>query len=190
MNKERKESLEMTPRFTMNTNPYQENRGKRWSSEEDMYLLQQISYMNYTDIGKHLRRSENAVVSRLKKLAFHMIQNGEDASVVQANLRLTNEDIEQINNECFIYPKKSIGKFITTTKKSVKKGYFATQQQSQEVQLLLEIRSMLRKLLYQPHETEIRSPKKDTYPPGMRIHDLDIGDLERKSEEFAKMRQV
>jgi hypothetical protein len=131
---------------------YQENRGKRWSSEEDMYLLQQINFLSCVDIGKHLKRSENAVVSRLKKLAFHMIQNGDDPVLVQNNLKLTNEDMEQINNEFFVYPRKNTGKFITTIKSpQQKKGYFQTNPSppKQEIQLLLEIRQMLKKLLNQ-----------------------------------------
>jgi len=186
---------EMTPRFSTSSTVYQENRGKRWTSEEDMYLLQQITFMSYLDIGKHLRRSENAVLSRLKKLAFHMIQNGEDPNIVQNNLRLSKEDIEQINNECFIYNKKSNGKFITSTKKPLKKGYFNSPQQSQEIQLLLEIRGMLRKLLHQSNDGEHglrRSPKKNNDTcvgegTRMKIYDLNIEDLEKRSEEFAKM---
>lgn len=181
-----------TPRRNMNETPHQENRGKRWSSEEDMYLLQQISFLSHTDIGRHLRRSENAVVSRLKKLAFHMIQNGEDPIIVQNNLHLKDEDIQQISNECFIYPKKTNGKFIISTKKSLKKGYFSPQQ-SQEVQLLLEIRTMLRKLLHISNDQEgsIRSPKRNdlSHEPRqapIRISELNIEDLERRSEEFAK----
>jgi hypothetical protein len=170
-------------------NENQENRGKRWSSEEDMYLLQQVSFLSHLDIGRHLRRSENAVVSRLKKLAFHMIQNGEDLDVVQNNLHLKDEDIQQISNECFIYPKKTNGKFIIASKKTIKKGYFAPQQ-SQEIQLLLEIRTMLRKLLYISHEQHgaTRSPKRemDRSQSAIRISDLNIEDLEKRSEEFAK----
>lgn len=175
-----------------NENQHQENRGKRWSSEEDMYLLQQVSFLSHLDIGRHLRRSENAVVSRLKKLAFHMMQNGEDPDVVQTNLHLKDEDIQQISNECFIYTKKANGKFITTTKKPIKKGYF-TPEQPQEIQLLLEIRTMLRKLLHLSHEKEgsNRSPKRDIIgmdrrQAAIRISDLNIEDLEKRSEEFAK----
>ena len=186
MNKERDFS-ENTQRFTSN-NTYQENRGKRWSSEEDMYLLQQIAFMSYSDIGKHLKRSENAVLSRLKKLAFHMIQNGEEPQVVQTNLKLSDEDIEQIRNECFIYPKKINNKFITSVKKPVKKGYFTPQQQNQEIQLLLEIRSMLRKLLYQGQQHESQSPRISyrSSTKSMKIHELNIEDLEKRSEEFAR----
>lgn len=181
-----------TPRRNMNESSHQENRGKRWSSEEDMYLLQQVSFLSHSDIGRHLRRSENAVVSRLKKLAFHMLQNGEDPIVVQNNLHLKDEDIQQISNECFIYPKKTNGKFIISTKKSLKKGYFSPQQ-SQEVQLLLEIRTMLRKLLHISNDQEgsIRSPKRndgkgEPRQAPIRISELNIEDLERRSEEFAK----
>ena len=175
---------------------FQENRGKRWTTDEDMYLLHQISFLSYVEIGRHLRRSENAVLSRLKKLAFHMIQNGEDPIIVQNNLRLSNEDMEQINNECFIYPRKTPGKFITNTKKPVKKGYFNTQQ-SQEMQILLEIRSMLRKLLSQDNSNTTSS--KYDHPPvsnnvnwngintGTRFYDLNLDELEKRSEEFAKM---
>ena len=179
-----------TPRPRGGENSYQENRGKRWSSEEDMYLLQQVSYLSHSDIGRHLRRSENAVISRLKKLAFHMLQNGEDPSVVQNNLHLKDEDIEQISNEFFIYPKKPTNKFIVTTKKPVKKGYFAAQQ-TQEVQLLLEIRTMLKKLLHQSNNEhqECRSPKRETSrQDAIRISDLNIEDLERRSEEFANLK--
>ncbi len=183
-----------TPRHRGVENSYQENRGKRWSSEEDMYLLQQVSYLSHSDIGRHLRRSENAVVSRLKKLAFHMLQNGEDPSVVQNNLHLKDEDIQQISNEFFIYPKKTNNKFIIPAKKPVKKGYFAPQQ-SPEVQLLLEIRTMLRKLLHQSNEQqEGRSPKRQetimngTRQVAIRISDLNIEDLERRSEEFANLK--
>jgi hypothetical protein len=189
----RKDSLERISDQRFNQNPFQENRGKRWSSEEDMYLLQQISFLSHNEIGKHLRRSENAVVSRLKKLAFHMIQNGEDPSVVQDNLKLSNEDIEQINNECFIYPRKSTGKFITTSKKQIKKGYFPTQQQTQELQLLLEIRSMLRKLLHQSYDTEnlLRSTAKMEHTQSEnKLYDFNMEDLEKRSEEFAKMKQI
>jgi hypothetical protein len=183
-----------TPRHRGVENTYQENRGKRWSSEEDMYLLQQVSYLSHSDIGRHLRRSENAVISRLKKLAFHMLQNGEDPVVVQNNLHLKDEDIQQISNEFFIYPKKTNNKFIITTKKPIKKGYFAAQQ-SPEVQLLLEIRTMLRKLLHQSndHQQEGRSLKRETLTNGarqaaIRISDLNIEDLERRSEEFANLK--
>lgn len=182
-------SRDATPRYN-SSGVYQENRGKRWTTEEDMYLLQQVNFLSYADIGRHLRRSENAVVSRLKKLAFHMIQNGEDPVVVQNNLRLSNEDIEQINNECFIYPKKNNSKFITTTKKSLKKGYFNTPQQSQEIQLLMEIRGMLRKLLQQTHDnvhSSVRNINKNTNQNALRIYDFNMEDLEKRSEEFAKM---
>ena len=180
------------PSRIFNENQNQENRGKRWSSEEDMYLLQQVSFLSHLDIGRHLRRSENAVISRLKKLAYHMMQNGEDPDVVQNNLHLKDEDIQQISNECFIYTKKTNGKFITTTKKPIKKGYF-TPEQPQEIQLLLEIRTMLRKLLHISHEREasIRSPKRDISGMDRRqaaisISDLNIEELEKRSEEFAK----
>jgi len=180
------------PSRIFNENQHQENRGKRWSSEEDMYLLQQVSFLSHLDIGRHLRRSENAVISRLKKLAYHMMQNGEDPDVVQNNLHLKDEDIQQISNECFIYTKKTNGKFITTTKKPIKKGYF-TPEQPQEIQLLLEIRTMLRKLLHISHEKEAsnKSPKRDIIgidrrQAAIRISDLNIEDLEKRSEEFAK----
>ena len=173
------------------SNSFQENRGKRWTSEEDMYLLQQISFLSQMDIGKHLRRSENAVVSRLKKLAFNMIQNGEDPVVVQNNLKLSKEDIEQINNECFIYPRRSTSKFITTTKKTLKKGYFESQP-SQEMQLLLEIRNMMRKILYQtqnfPPVQIYRGPRNEQTQ--IRISDLNMEELEKHSEEFAKTNEV
>jgi hypothetical protein len=181
-------SRELTPRFSNPSNVFQENRGKRWTSDEDMYLLQQITFLSHLDIGKHLKRSENAVVSRLKKLAFHMIQNGEDPLVVQNNLRLSKEDIEQINNECFIYTKKTGGKFITPVKKQIKRGYFHTAQQSQEIQLLLEIRGMLRKLLHHSQDIDQssnRNVKKDIHCENSKLYDLNLDDLEKKSEEFA-----
>jgi hypothetical protein len=162
---------------------YQDNRGKRWSPDEDMYLLQQIPFMSPSDIGKHLKRSENAVMSRLKKLAFHMVQNGDDPEVVKNNLKLTDQDMDQINNECFIYTRKTSpkpGKFINTIKKTNKKGYFATTEQTQELQLLLEIRSMLRRLL---HQSDVKSPRVDL----VKVSEIDLEDLERKSEEFAKL---
>ena len=160
------------------SNTSQENRGKRWSTEEDFYLLQQVQYLSNIDIGKHLRRSENAVYSRLKKLAFHMIQNGEDPVVVQDNLKLSDDDMDQINNECFMFSRKNQpNKFITTVKRPNKKGYFLNQQQSQEIQLLMEIRSMLRRLL---HLSDMKSPKNE-----LNISEINIEDLQRKSEEFA-----
>jgi hypothetical protein len=197
MNKEKsKDSLDkFDQRHSENKyipNSYQENRGKRWSSEEDMYLLQQVSFMTHTDIGKHLRRSENAVGSRLKKLAFHMIQNGEDPLVVQNNLKLSSEDIEQINNECFIYTRKNTGKFITSVKKpGVKKGYFASQP-SQEMQVLLEIRTMIRKMLYffQGQQETPRNRSSKEISSSIRITDLNMEDLEKHSEEFAKSIQI
>jgi hypothetical protein len=178
-----------TPRHRAGENSYQENRGKRWSSEEDMYLLQQVSYLSHSDIGRHLRRSENAVVSRLKKLAFHMLQNGDEPSVIQNNLHLKDEDIQQICNEFMIYPKKTNNKFIVPAKKPLKKGYFAAQQ-SPEVLLLLEIRTMLRKLLHQSNELhENRSPKREMgRQAAIRISDLNIEDLEKRSEEFANLK--
>jgi hypothetical protein len=173
---------------------YQENRGKRWSHEEDMYLVQQINYLSHADIGKHLRRSENAIISRLKKLAFHMMQNGEDQNSVQIKLRLSDDDIESINNEFFIYPRKSItSKFITSVKKPSKKGYFSPPQYTQEIQLLLEIRSMLRKLLSIHHQdppSEYPSYRSHSNPnpdKQIRIYDLNLDELEKRSEEFAKL---
>jgi len=176
-------------------NSYQENRGKRWTSEEDKYLIQQIEFMDCSEIGKHLKRSENGVISRLKKLAFHMIQAGEDPSTVQTNLKLSDEDMEQINNDFFIYPRKSVGKFITTIKPpQPKKGYFQTIQPApkQEIQLLLEIKSMLKKLLSQQSYTPMscRSPlkdKSDAKQVGLTILEINLDELEKRSEEFAKM---
>ena len=171
---------------------YQENRGKRWSPEEDMYLIQQVNYLSHVDIGKHLRRSENAIISRLKKLAFHMMQNGEEPTSVQSKLRLSDDDMESINQEFFIYPRKSItNKFITSIKKPTRKGYFSAPQFTQEMQLLLEIRSMLRKLLSIHHQdppSEYRN--QNVYPnpdKPIRIYDLNLEELEKRSEEFAKL---
>jgi hypothetical protein len=166
----------------------QENRGKRWTLEEDTFLLQQINFLSHYDIGRHLKRSENAVLSRLRKLAFHMIQNGEDPLIVQQNLKLSDEDISQINNECFIYSKKlQSSKFISSTKKIPKKGYFTNTQQSQEIQLLLEIRNMLRRLLLQ--NDPIKSPRCTTTEgkSNIRVSEINFEDFERKSEEFAKI---
>ena len=183
-------------------NSYQENRGKRWTSEEDKYLLQQIGFMECAEIGRHLKRSENGVISRLKKLAFHMIQSGEEPAVVQANLKLSDEDMEQINNEFFIYPRKAMGKFITTIKSpQSKKGYFQTIQSpapKQEIQLLLEIRGMLKKLISQTNDhtpISYRSPSKEksdkpfeSMKQGVvRVFDINLDELEKTSEEFAKM---
>lgn len=175
----------------------QDNRGKRWTSEEDKYLLQQIGFMQCSEIGRHLKRSENGVTSRLKKLAFHMIQSGEEPSVVQANLKLSDEDMEQINNEFFIYPRKAMGKFITTIKPlQPKKGYFQAVQSSpkQEIQLLLEIRGMLKKLLSQNNEyttpVSYMSPNKEKLnnkQNTFRVFDINLDELEKTSEEFAKM---
>jgi len=194
--------IQRSPNRIMNSY-HQENRGKRWSSEEDRYLLQQIEYMEPSEIGKHLKRSENGVISRLKKLAFHMIQGGEDPSVVQANLKLSDEDMEHINNEFFIYPKKNTSKFITNVKSpQPKKGYFQNipNPPKQEVQLLLEIRSMLKKLLSQQNQVytplSCRSPAKETKLNGgvplhgqgtIRVFDINVEELEKRSEEFAKM---
>ena len=175
----------------MNNGISQENRGKRWSPEEDMFLLQQINFLSHYDIGRHLKRSENAVLSRLKKLAFHMIQNGEDPSTVQENLKLSDDDINQINNECFMFSKKlQSGKFISSVKKTQKKGYFTNSQQSQEVQLLLEIRNMLRRLLLQ--NDPVKSPRSLTKndpegKPNIRVSEINFDEFERKSEEFAKV---
>jgi hypothetical protein len=176
---------------------YQENRGKRWSPEEDMYLIQQVNYLSHSDIGKHLRRSENAIISRLKKLAFHMIQNGEDQNNVQLKLRLSEEDMESINNEFFLFPRKPIAnKFITSIKKPSKKGYFSPPQYTQEIQLLLEIRSMLRKLLSIHHQDppseypSYRSNLNQNPDKQIRIYDLNLDELEKRSEEFAKLSQV
>jgi hypothetical protein len=173
----------------MSSNNFQDNRGKRWSPEEDFYLMQQIQFLSYFDIGKHLKRSENAVVSRIKKLAFHMIQNGEDACVVQKNLRLSSEDMDQINNECFLYSRKTAppGKFISTVKKPIKKGYFVNQQQSQELQLLIEIRSMLRRLLYPNEKSELKSPRREREGIEIKVSEINLEDLEKRSEEFAKL---
>ena len=191
----------------------QENRGKRWSQEEDNYLLQQIQFLSHIEIGKYLKRSENAVISRLKKLAFHMIQNGEDAEMVKNNLKLTSQDMDQINNEFFIYPRKINSsssavpyqsKFIVPIKKPVKKGYFIPPQ-TPELQLLYEIRNMLRKILYK--DGDYKSPKKSvnlssspssfvslsngsnhgTNNTQNRYYDLNLEELEKKSEEFARM---
>lgn len=164
--------------------PFQDNRGKRWSPEEDMYLVQQIQFMSHSDIGRHLKRSENAVVSRVKKLAFHMIQGGDDPLIVKCNLKLSDEDIDQINNECFLYGNKNSpqqpGKFITILKKPNKKGYFSQpQQQTPEMQLLLEIRSMLKRLL---HQNDLKSPKRE-----VSISEINLDELEKRSEEFAKL---
>lgn len=169
---------------------FSDNRGKRWSSDEDTYLMQQIQYLSHYDIGRHLKRSENAVVSRLKKLAFHMIQNGEDPIIVKTNLKLSDEDIDQINNECFIFNQKnntSNGKFITYIKKQNKKGYFSqTPQQSPEMVVLLEIRTMLRRLL---HQNDVKSPKRESGEDEnfrLRVSEINLDDLEKRSEEFAK----
>jgi hypothetical protein len=185
---------------------FQENRGKRWSQEEDTYLLNQIQFLSHSDIGKYLKRSENAVLSRLKKLAFHMIQNGEDIATVQNNLKLSNEDLNQINNEFFVYARKppSQSKFILTSKKPIKKGYFIPPQ-SPELQLLYEIRSMLRKILYKDNNNEYKSPKREVLREnaspnssfyslpliskenqGYRFYELNIEELEKRSDEFAK----
>ena len=127
-------TLNMSPSISLFQ---QENRGKRWSQEEDNYLLQQIQFLSHSDIGKYLKRSENAVISRLKKLAFHMIQSGEEIETVQNNLKLSADDIEQINNEFFVYPRKvpSQSKFILPVKKPTKKGYFIPPQ-TPEIQIL------------------------------------------------------
>jgi hypothetical protein len=168
---------------------FSDNRGKRWSSEEDTYLLQQIQYLSHYDIGRHLKRSENAVASRIKKIAFHMIQNGEDPIIVKTNLKLSDEDIDQINNECFIFNQKNNpcnGKFITYMKKQNKKGYFTqTQQQSPEMVILLEIRTMLRRLL---HQNDVKSPKRESVEDSskIRVSEINLDDLEKRSEEFAK----
>lgn len=179
----------------------QENRGKRWSQDEDNYLLHQVQFLSHADIGKFLKRSENAVVSRLKKLAFHMIQSGEDLETIQNNLKLSSDDMEQINSEFFVYPRKvpSQSKFITPMKKPVKKGYFISPQ-SPELQILYEIRSMLRKLLYK--DSDLKSPKREGLSRTLssiqkeslinisnRFCDLNLEDLEKKSEEFAKYNQ-
>jgi hypothetical protein len=175
---------------------FQENRGKRWSQEEDTYLLHQVQFLSHSDIGKHLKRSENAVLSRLKKLAFHMIQNGQDPVTVQGNLKLSDESMEQLNSEFFVYPKKIVSqsKFIMPVKKISKRGYFNTPQQSQELQLLYEIRTMLRKLLYK--DSEMKSPSRSlgTSPvlpsnSSIRFYDINLEDLERRSEEFAKLNE-
>jgi hypothetical protein len=183
----------------------QENRGKRWSQEEDNYLLQQVQFLSHLEIGKFLKRSENAVISRLKKLAFHMIQNGEDDEVVKNNLKLTTQDMDQINNEFFIYPRKVPppssssssstyqSKFIVPIKKPVKKGYFIPPQ-TPELQLLYEIRNMLRKILYK--DCDYKSPRKSVNISSLnntgnentnRYYDLNLEELEKKSEEFARM---
>jgi hypothetical protein len=169
---------------------FSDNRGKRWSSEEDTYLMQQIQFLSHYDIGRHLKRSENAVVSRLKKLAFHMIQNGEDPIIVKTNLKLSEEDIDQINNECFIFNQKNNpcnGKFITYIKKQNKKGYFTqAPQQSPEMVVLLEIRTMLRRLL---HQNDVKSPKRESGEDDIgriRVSEINLDDLEKRSEEFAK----
>jgi hypothetical protein len=134
--------------------PFSDNRGKRWTSEEDYYLVKQIPYMTNYEIGRNLKRSENAVYSRIKKLAFHMIQSGEDPEFVKNSFRLSEEDIDQINSECFVYNQKnnqnSGSKFITSIKNKKQRGYFtAPAQQSPEMSILIEIRSMLRRLLLQ-----------------------------------------
>jgi hypothetical protein len=183
-------------RIPMSLFQQQENRGKRWSQDEDNYLLNQIQFLSHSDIGKYLKRSENAVISRLKKLAFHMIQSGEDPLTVQNNLKLSNGDMEQINNEFFVYPRKvpSLSKFITPVKKPIKKGYFIPPQ-TPELQLLYEIRNMLRKLLYRDNEyrTDLKSPKRTNSPPeqipGNKFYNFNLDDIEKKSEEFAKMNQ-
>ena len=178
-------TLNMSPSISLFL---QENRGKRWSQEEDNYLLQQIQFLSHSDIGKYLKRSENAVISRLKKLAFHMIQSGEEIETVQNNLKLSADDIEQINNEFFVYPRKvpSQSKFILPVKKPTKKGYFIPPQ-TPEIQILYEIRSMLRKLLYKDSSNEYKSPKRETSSSNNRFYDLNLDDLEKKSEEFAKL---
>jgi alpha-L-fucosidase len=173
--------------------PFSDNRGKRWTSEEDLYLVKNIQYMSNYDIGRMLKRSENAVYSRIKKLAFHMIQNGEDPEFVKNNFRLSNEDIDQINSECFVYNQKnnqnSGSKFITSIKNKKQRGYFtAPVQQSPEMVILLEIRSMLRRLLLQSESkryTQYASQdhESDSKPTSFEIN---FDDIEKKSEEFAK----
>lgn len=168
---------------TCTSSLFSDNRGKRWSTEEDTYLIQQVQYMSHYDIGRHLKRSENAVFSRIKKLAFHMIQGGEDPEFVRNNLKLNEEDIEQIHSECFIFNQKTNpgnSKFITNMKIKNKKGYFTQPTpQSPEMVVLLEIKSMLRRLLLQ---NDVKSPKKDM----LRISEINLEDLEKRSEEFAK----
>ena len=162
---------------------YNDNRGKRWTTEEDNYLLQQIQFLSYYDIGRHLKRSENAVVSRIKKLAFHMIQGGEDPEIVKNNLKLSDDDIDQINSECFIFNQKNNpapNKFIISMKNKNKKGYFnSVTPPSPEMTILIEIKSMLRRLL---HQNDVKSPQKER----MKISEINLEDLEKRSEEFAK----
>jgi hypothetical protein len=46
---------------------------------------------------------------------------------------------------------------------------------------------MLRKLLYKDSSNEYKSPKRETSSTNNRFYDLNLDDLEKKSEEFAKL---
>jgi hypothetical protein len=72
-------------------------------------------------------------------------------------------------------------------KKPIKKGYFVNQQQSQELQLLIEIRSMLRRLLYPNEKSELKSPRREREGIEIKVSEINLEDLEKRSEEFAKL---
>lgn len=135
-----------------------ERHGKRWEDDEIQYVLGRIKQGKWAaQIAVELKRTPGGVISRLREIAYDAVQEGktlEEASV------LTSLTVDQISEHI---KKRELADQIEEERKSrppeLKQAplrpFFLNKPEETVLDVVIEIRELLRKLVRQMNVDEI-----------------------------------
>lgn len=84
----------------INQNPETAAVGKTWTVEEETQLINLLSLdKDIEDIAKEHKRMPGGIKARMKLIAVRMIDSGKSVDEVCSKLRMTQEDIEEAQQQ-------------------------------------------------------------------------------------------